>query len=95
MTVAVLGLVVVLVAMTLLWLLSLRLGDASIVDPFWGPVGGGAHWTFIGPMLITFLLLRVSGVTLLEKNLRVSKPGYAEYVERTSAFVPSPPRKGR
>jgi steroid 5-alpha reductase family enzyme len=54
-------------------------------------VPGG--WTgLIGPMLMTFLLLRVSGVTMLERGLRQSKPGYAEYVERTSAFVPWPPR---
>lgn len=44
-----------------------------------------------GPALLTFLLLRVSGVTLLEQHLG-SRPGYAEYVARTSAFVPLPPR---
>jgi steroid 5-alpha reductase family enzyme len=37
---------------------------------------------------MTFLLLRVSGVALLEGSLRASKPDYAGYVERTSAFVP-------
>jgi steroid 5-alpha reductase family enzyme len=42
---------------------------------------------------MTFFLLRVSGVTLLESSLRQSKPGYAEYVRRTSAFLPLPPRK--
>jgi steroid 5-alpha reductase family enzyme len=36
--------------------------------------------------------MRVSGVTLLEKGLRDSKPGYAEYVARTSAFLPRRPR---
>ncbi len=44
-----------------------------------------------GPALLTFLLLRVSGVTLLEKHLS-GRTGYAEYVARTSAFVPWPPR---
>lgn len=44
--------------------------------------------TVLSPALMTFLLLRVSGVTLLERNLRASKPDYARYVERTSAFVP-------
>jgi len=46
----------------------------------------------IGPALITFLLLRVSGVTMLEATLRSTKPGYADYVARTSAFVPWRPR---
>jgi steroid 5-alpha reductase family enzyme len=66
---------------------------------WWGlylvAAGGGAYWTVIGPALITFLLLRVSGVTLLERGLRASRPGYAEYVERTSAFVPWPPKDER
>jgi steroid 5-alpha reductase family enzyme len=49
----------------------------------------------IGPAVITFLLLRVSGVTMLEATLKDTKPGYAEYVRRTSAFVPWPPRAHR
>jgi steroid 5-alpha reductase family enzyme len=53
------------------------------------------YWAVYGPVLITLLLLRVSGVTLLEKSLKESKPGYAEYVRRTSAFVPWFPRKPR
>jgi steroid 5-alpha reductase family enzyme len=44
---------------------------------------------------MTFLLLRVSGVTLLEKGLTQTKPGYKEYAERTSAFLPWFPRKGK
>lgn len=64
---------------------------------WWGiylvAVGGGALWTIVGPLLITFLLLRVSGVTLLERGLRKTRPGYADYVERTSAFVPWPPKE--
>jgi steroid 5-alpha reductase family enzyme len=47
----------------------------------------------IGPALMTFLLLRVSGVTMLERNLVNSKPGYADYIARTSSFVPWPPRR--
>ena len=52
----------------------------------------GLWWTAIGPALMTFLLLRVSGVTLLEKSLVVSNPKYAEYQRRTSSFIPWPPR---
>ncbi len=55
----------------------------------------GAWWTVIAPALMTFLLLRVSGVTLLEKSLSTSKPGYADYVRRTSAFIPMPPKPPR
>ena len=54
-------------------------------------VPGGA-WTVFSPILMTWLLVRVSGVRLLEEGLRSTRPGYAEYVARTSAFLPLPPR---
>ena len=65
---------------------------------WWGlylaALGAGAPWwTFIGPATITFLLLRVSGVTLLERGLKKRKPAYAEYARRTSAFIPWPPKR--
>ena len=44
---------------------------------------------------MTIMLLRVSGVALLEKTLTTTKPGYKEYVESTSAFVPWFPRQPR
>lgn len=50
-------------------------------------------YTILSPALMTFLLLRVSGVRLLEKKLRKTRPAYAEYVARTNAFFPGPPRK--
>ncbi len=49
----------------------------------------------VGPALMTFLLRRVSGVALLERSLVKTKPGYREYVERTPAFFPWPPRRAR
>lgn len=52
----------------------------------------GGWPTIVSPVLMTWLLVRVSGVALLERGLSTSKPGYAEYVRRTSAFVPWPPR---
>jgi steroid 5-alpha reductase family enzyme len=59
---------------------------------WWGfyliAVGSGAAWTLISPLLMSVLLRRVSGVTLLESSLRETKPGYAEYVARTNAFFP-------
>jgi steroid 5-alpha reductase family enzyme len=48
----------------------------------------GAWWTVLSPLLMTLLLIRVSGVPLLEEDLRRHRPGYAEYVRRTRAFVP-------
>lgn len=53
---------------------------------------GSAWWTVIGPVVMTFFLLKVSGVALTEKNVKKSRPGYEEYMERTSAFIPLPPR---
>lgn len=50
-------------------------------------------WTIISPIVMTFLLLRISGVALLEKALSQNKPEYNEYVQRTSAFFPKPPRR--
>jgi steroid 5-alpha reductase family enzyme len=55
-------------------------------------LAGGAWWTIFSPVLMTGLLLRVSGVTLLEKTLKETKPGYQEYLETTSEFVPWFPR---
>ena len=62
---------------------------------WWGLYGlalaAGAWWTVVGPLLMSVLLLRVSGVTLLEQGMR-SRPGYEEYVRRTSTFFPRPPK---
>jgi len=49
-------------------------------------------WSVIGPALMSFLLLRVSGVTLLERSIHRRRPDYVEYAKRTSAFFPRPPR---
>jgi steroid 5-alpha reductase family enzyme len=69
-------------------------GDAVL---WWGffifAASTPAAWLTAGsPLLMTLLLLRVSGVTLLERGLKATKPGYAEYMTRTSAFVPWFPR---
>lgn len=65
-------------------------GDATV---WWGlfVIAAGmadGYWTFFGPLLMTFLLLRVSGVALLERTQRAGKPEYRDYVETTSAFIP-------
>ncbi len=56
-------------------------------------LAAGGWWTLFSPIIMTTLLLRVSGVTLLEKTLKDQKPGYKEYVESTSEFIPWFPRK--
>jgi steroid 5-alpha reductase family enzyme len=48
-------------------------------------------WMMASPLLMTFLLLRVSGVALLERSLVHTRPAYRDYIERTSAFFPRPP----
>ena len=53
----------------------------------------GNWWTFIGPAIMTWLIIRVSGADLLERGLHRSRPGYADYVARTPKFVPMPPRR--
>lgn len=63
---------------------------------WWGAwlvaASAGAGWTIVSPLLMTWLLLKVSGVALLEKDIGARRPGYADYVRRTNAFVPGRPR---
>lgn len=56
-------------------------------------LAAGAWWTIFSPLLMTFLLVRVSGVSMLEGDLVERKPGYAEYIHRTSAFFPWFPKE--
>jgi steroid 5-alpha reductase family enzyme len=64
---------------------------------WWGiylmALSAGAWWTLLSPLLMTFLLLRVSGVALLEKDMHERRPAYREYIEKTSAFIPAPPKQ--
>ena len=53
---------------------------------------GGAWWALASPLLMSVLLLRVSGVTLLEKDISSRRPGYRRYAERTNAFFPWRPQ---
>ena len=68
-------------------------GDSA---QWWGyyliAASAGGWWTILSPMIMTTLLVRVSGVALLEKTLD-QRPGYKEYIETTSAFVPWFPRQ--
>ena len=64
---------------------------------WWGwwlmALSAGAGWTIVSPLLMTWLLLRISGVALLERDMVERRPAYADYVRRTNAFVPGRPRR--
>jgi steroid 5-alpha reductase family enzyme len=55
----------------------------------------GSLWTIASPILMTFLLLKVSGVSLLERSLAETKPEYRDYARRTPAFFPWRPSSQR
>jgi steroid 5-alpha reductase family enzyme len=51
-------------------------------------------WSVVSPLIMTGLLLKVSGVALLEKDIGERRPAYRDYIARTNAFFPGPPRRG-
>lgn len=55
----------------------------------------GGWWSALSPLVMTGLLLKVSGVALLEKDIGDRRPEYRDYIRRTNAFFPGPPKKGR
>lgn len=63
------------------WLLSMGVSDYA-----------ATWWSIISPLLMSFLLIRVSGVALLEKAMKARSPEYVAYIERTSAFFPWRPK---
>ncbi len=63
-----------------IWLIALAAG------------GLGAAWTVLSPLLMTVLLLKVSGVAMLERDIGERRPAYRDYIVRTNAFIPGPPR---
>jgi steroid 5-alpha reductase family enzyme len=58
-------------------------------------VNAPTFFTVAGPVTMTYLLLRWSGVPILERGLLRRRPDYAAYMQRTSAFLPRRPRAGR
>ncbi len=50
-------------------------------------------WTILSPLIITAVLLKMTGIPLTEQQLVKKRPGYSDYIRRTSAFVPWPPAK--
>ena len=59
---------------------------------WWGfylfAAAAGAWWTLPAPLLMTWLLLKFSGVIMLEETIAERRPAYKEYIARTNAFVP-------
>ena len=59
---------------------------------WWGfyviAISAGGWWSIPGPILMSLLLMRVSGVSLLEKDIGERRPKYADYMRRTNAFFP-------
>lgn len=69
-------------------------GDSSV---WWGYglicLASGSYFSALGSLLMTALIIKVSGVALLEKSLKEQKPHYKEYIEKTSSFIPWFPKK--
>ena len=63
---------------------------------WWGffviAAGAGGAWTVFSPVIMSVLLLKVSGVALLERDIGERRPAYREYIARTNAFFPGPRR---
>lgn len=72
-------------------------GDACAWWGIWLVVASAhweiALWTVAGPLFLTFTLVKWSGAALLEKGMKHTRPGYEEYKQRTSSFIPMPPAK--
>lgn len=69
-------------------------GEATL---WWGyyliAVAAGGAWTIFAPLVMTFLLLKVSGVTMLERDIAERRPAYRDYIGRTNAFLPGLPKR--
>jgi len=56
-------------------------------------IANACYLPLLSALLMNYLLLKISGVSLLEKTLSKTKPQYAEYVNKTSAYLPWFPKK--
>ena len=70
-------------------------GDATL---WWGMflVAAATPWgwfTVLSPLAMTALIIKVSGVAMLERTITERRPEYRAYIERTSAFIPWPPKR--
>ena len=53
----------------------------------------GSWWTIVSPIIITVVLLKMTGVTLMEKTIVKTRPGYEAYIAKTNAFIPWFPKQ--
>jgi steroid 5-alpha reductase family enzyme len=64
---------------------------------WWGfyliALSAGGWWALLSPLLMSVLLMKVSGVTLLEQDIGERRPAYRDYVARTNAFFPGRPKE--
>ncbi len=69
-------------------------GDACVWWGLWliALPAGGIWWTVFSPVVMNWLLARGSGKPTVEKSIGRRRPGYADYIERTSGFFPLPPK---
>lgn len=69
-------------------------GDAAV---WWAyglfSIACGGYWQVIGSIIMTLLIIKVSGVAMLERTLKTSKPEYLDYIKKTSSFIPWLPKK--
>ncbi|WP_411893703.1 DUF1295 domain-containing protein [Winogradskyella sp. A2] len=56
-------------------------------------IAAGSYWQIIGSIVMTMLIIKISGVSLLEKTLKKTKPQYRDYIQKTSSFFPRLPKK--
>ena len=81
-----------------LWALTRHPNYFGEFTLWWGyyclALAAGGWWTIVAPLLMSVLLLKVSGVALLESSIRERRPAYAEYVKNTNAFFPGLPKNG-
>lgn len=74
-------------------------GEACVWWGIWlmavGGAGWSGAWSIVSPLLMTVLLLKVSGVRMLEADIGERRPAYRDYIARTNAFLPGPVKDGR
>ena len=56
-------------------------------------IAAGSYWQIIGSIIMTLLIIKISGVSLLEKTLKETKPQYRDYIQKTNSFFPWFPKK--
>ena len=94
-----LALVSIVAIMTILLAVLALVVVKALAESPWGlftiAAAGGQWWTVASPLVMSGLLLYVSGVTLLEKTITERRPAYAAYQARTNAFFPWRPKSSQ